>query len=160
MCVPASVHHVPILMSIVDVVCELDLSVLDVEVDEPQTLSIATKRGASVAWEQEQYKRANTNMEATPFQSVPKSTPVKAVPECLKNRAPPPPKGTPSQQEATWLGPPHDPPPGLAEGEPQRWRVGADVNPPWQWNARDRVLIQSMEDYLKKIDFSTLRSPS
>ena len=30
----------------------------------------------------EQRKRANVSMEAAPFQSVPKRTPVKAVPEC------------------------------------------------------------------------------
>ena len=28
------------------------------------------------------------------------------------------------------------PEPILAEAEPQRWHIGADVNPPWQWNAR------------------------
>ena len=49
----------------------------------------------------------------------------------------------------TWLGPP----PELVEEEPlpQQWQIGADVNPPWQWNARERVLIVSMECYLKRL---------
>ena len=24
------------------------------------------------------------------------------------------------------------------------------MNPPWQWNARERVVIESMEDYLQR----------
>ena len=45
-CVLASVL---ILISLVDMVCDLDLSVADFEVDEPQTLSVHKKGGASVS---------------------------------------------------------------------------------------------------------------
>ena len=69
---------------------------------EPQTLSFSIKLGASVALLCEQYKKTKASMEAAPFQSVPKRTPVKAVPGCLRNRAPPRSKGTPLQQAATW----------------------------------------------------------
>ena len=65
---------------------------------------------------------------------------MKAVFECFRNKAPPPPKGTPLQQTATWLGPPSNPP------------LGADANPPWQWCARERALIQAVEDYLERIE--------
>ena len=93
-------------------------------------------------------KRARTSMEARPVKSAPKRSPVNAVLLCLKNRAPLPPKGTPSQQKATWLGPPSDPPPEFAEAESQSWHISAGVNPPWQWCARERVLIQSIENYV------------
>ena len=49
---------VPILISLVDMVCGLDLSVSDFEVDEWQTLTVSNMRGASVALEREQPKRA------------------------------------------------------------------------------------------------------
>ena len=45
--------------------------------------------------------------------------------------------------------PPADQPPDLEEAEPHRWLVGADVST-WQRNARERVLIKSMENYSKK----------
>ena len=68
-CFPASVPSVPVLISHVDMVCELDLlSVSDFEVDEPQTLSVSSIRGPSVALEREQHKRAKGSMETTPVQ--------------------------------------------------------------------------------------------
>ena len=58
-CVPACVPSVPILFSLVDMVCVLDrLSVSDFEVARPQILSAYRKRGNSVALEREQHKRA------------------------------------------------------------------------------------------------------
>ena len=86
----------------------------------------------------------------TPVKSAPKRTTVKAVPECLRNRAPPPPKGTPLQQTATCHVPPSDPPPESAEAQLQRWHIDADVNLPGYWCARERVPIQSLEDYVKR----------
>ena len=117
------------------------------------------------------------SVEATPVTSAPKRTPVEGVLECLRNRAPNGPstllslpsllpffpKGTPLQHTATWPGPPSDPPPEFTEAEPQRWHIGADANPPWQWCARERVLIKSMEDYLERsvcVFFLTLRLPN
>ena len=45
--------------------------------------------------------------------------------------------------------PPSDPPPEVVEA-PHRWPVGADVHPTWQRNARERVLIKSMENCSKQ----------
>ena len=69
-------------------------------------------------------------MEATSVKSASNRTPVEAVQECLRTGAPQPPKGTPLEQKAVGLGPPSDPPPDFSEAEPQRWHIGADVNPP------------------------------
>ena len=55
----ASVLSVPSLISLVDMVCDLDPWVSHFEVDEPQTLSVFEKRGASVSLEHEQRKKAN-----------------------------------------------------------------------------------------------------
>ena len=67
----------------------------------------------------------------------------KAVPEFLRNRAPPPPTGTPLQQKTAWLWP--------AVGSvrhlnslkktlpSQRGHIEIHVNPPWQWNVREHV---------------------
>ena len=30
-----------------------------------------------------------------------------------------------------------------------RWQIGVDVSQPWQWNARERVLVESMVNHLK-----------
>ena len=56
------------------------------------------------------------------------------------------------QQRSTWPGPPSAPPPELLEEEPQRWQIGVDVDLPWHWNARERVLIESMENCLRRND--------
>ena len=76
------------------------------------------KRGASEASESE---RTKASMEAAPSQSVPKRTQVKAVPECLRKRAPPPPKrNVILQQRATKLGPPSDPAPEVERNTMER----------------------------------------
>ena len=103
-CVLVSVFLVSDLFSLVNVVCDVDFSVSDCEIEQ-QTFSLSSKRDVGVALECEQYKNTKAGMEAAPFQSVPKRTPVKAVPECLRNRAPPPPKGTLLKQKTTWSGP-------------------------------------------------------
>ena len=48
--------------------------------------------------------------EAVRNRSAPQRTLFKAAPESMRSRAPPPSKGTPLQQTATWPGPPVDPP--------------------------------------------------
>ena len=58
--VSTSVPCVPILIFLVDMVCGLDLSVSDIEVDESQTPTVSKMRGASVALEREQPKRARS----------------------------------------------------------------------------------------------------
>ena len=60
-----------LLISLVDMVCELDLlSVSDFESDGPQTLWVSRKCGTSVAPEGEQHMRANASMETTPVKSM------------------------------------------------------------------------------------------
>ena len=83
---------------------DLDLSVSHIEVDESQTLSVSKRRGASFTLEHEQHKKANTSMETAPVLSISalKRTPVKAVPEGLRNVAAHPPEGTPLQEKPTW----------------------------------------------------------
>ena len=56
--VSTSVPCVPILISLVDMVCGLDLSVSDIEVDGSQTPTVSKMRGASFVLEREQPKRA------------------------------------------------------------------------------------------------------
>ena len=73
-CVLASVPSVLVVISLVNVVCEVDLpsvSVSDCEIVEPQTLSFCRKRGASVALECEQYKKTKAGVEASPFRGDP-----------------------------------------------------------------------------------------
>ena len=91
--------------------CELYHSVPDFEVDEPQTRLPNSVAPVSVTLEHEQHKQAKASIEATPVQSmsVPKRTPVKAVPECVRNRASTSPEGMPLQEMPTWLGPPSAP---------------------------------------------------
>ena len=119
LCVPASVLIMTDVFSLVNVVCEVDLpsvSVSHCEIVESKIFSsFSRKRDASVSLECEQRKKTKAGMEAAPFQSVPKRTPVNAVPECLRDRAPPPPKGTLLQQRATWPLPPSDPMPDVGE---------------------------------------------
>ena len=104
----------------------------------------------------EQHKMAKASMETTPVQSlsVPKRTPLKAVPETVRNMAPPALGGTPPQKRQTWPGPPSD--------HHLRWRDTPrsdhtfhsiresdrvfDANP--SWNPKERVIIRGMEDYL------------
>ena len=65
----------------------------------------------------------------------------KAVPECLRSRAPPPSEGTLLQQTATWPGPPADPPTGVGEMEVKGQRREAApaarrrTTRPAQWSA-------------------------
>ena len=97
-----------------------------------QTLSFSDKRGGTLLRTHSQ--KARMSVEATPVKSAPRRTPLEAVPGCLRNKAPPGPTGTPLQPEA----------------EPLRWHVGADAISPWQGCARERALIQAMEDDLIK----------
>ena len=100
----ASVTCVVTLTSLVDMMCGLDLSVSDLAVDESQTLSVfQKKRGTRATVECEQRNKAKTSMERPPVKAVPgavrdrptpQSAPHKAVPECVRNRAPLPPEGT------------------------------------------------------------------
>ena len=55
-----SVPSDPFLISLVDMVSGLGLSVSDFEVDEWQTLTVSKMRGASVALERKQPKRAKS----------------------------------------------------------------------------------------------------
>ena len=66
---------------------------------------------------------------------------VKAVPECMRSKAPPPPEKTLMQQTATWPDPPKDQPAEVEEMEVE------DANPPW--NARERAFIAKMERYFE-----------
>ena len=117
-----------------------------------QTFSFSEKCGATGTLLSERFRRARMGTEAAPVKSTPKRTPVKAVPECLRNKAPPPPQGgaTATNSDVAW------PAVGSATGtrlknnaKPQHWHIGAGVQPPWQWNGRERVLTEPMEDYLK-----------
>ena len=76
--------------------------------------------------------------EAVRNRPMPQSTPVTAVSERARSRAPPPPGGTPPQRTATWPSPQTGPP---ADG-------GGRREPPW--NASGRTLIINMESYLQK----------
>ena len=58
-----------------------------------QTLSFFEKRSASGTLVCDQSKKATMNVEEP--KTMPKRTPFKAVPECVRNRAPPAPEGTP-----------------------------------------------------------------
>ena len=49
-CVCACVHHLAILISLLDGVCQMDLSVSDFDVNEPQTASFCTNRGSMLLW--------------------------------------------------------------------------------------------------------------
>ena len=74
-----------------------------------------------------------------------------AVPECLRNRAPPPPKrnAITTKDDVAWprCWIRHQ---SLWKNDPNVGRrIEVEVHPPWQWNARERVLIESMEAYLK-----------
>ena len=81
--------------------------------------------GSFLLCEQSKNKKARVNIEGPPVKAVPEptrrrptpqSSTFKAVPECMRCRAPPPPEGTPLQPRPTWPGPPKDP------------RTG------WRWN--------------------------
>ena len=85
--------------------------------------------------------------ECGSVKTVSKRTSVMAVLECLTSTTA---KRDATAAKTTWPGPPVDPPPEFAEREPQRGHIGADVNSPLQWNARERVLSESMEDVLRE----------
>ena len=101
------------LVSLLNLKCEVDLSSVSFS-DCEIVVSFSRKRGASFVLECAYSTRERMQ--------VPKRTSVKALPECLKNRAPPPSRVTPVQRKTTWHRSPSDPPPEeLAEEEPQRW---------------------------------------
>ena len=50
----------------------------------------------------------------------------------VRNRAPPPPQGTPLQERPTWLGPPSAPPPEKEEEDQQRRQD--------RWDRRERAM--------------------
>ena len=97
MCVPASVPSVLVQISLVNLVSEVGLSSLSVSecgMVEPQTFFFQTARRQRCAGERAvQANESKHGGSARPV-CAPKK-PVKAVHECLKNRAPPPPNGTP-----------------------------------------------------------------
>ena len=134
----ASVPSVLIPNSFVDLVCDWDLSVSHIEVSESQTLSEKKKRHS----ENEQRKKRKPSRERQPFKAVPgqvrnrptpQSAPYKSVRECVSNRAPPPPEGTPLQERPTWLGPP------LSKAERNRTMslmlITPDITDPPHWTA-------------------------
>ena len=107
------------IFSVSSSVCRLNLSL-------SQTLSSSEKRGASGTLFSKHFKRATRSMEGPPVKAVrkairsrptPQSALFKAVPESVRNRAPPSPGGTPLQQTATWPSPPSVPPPEVDEME-------------------------------------------
>ena len=87
------------------------------------------------------------HQEAVRNRPTSQSAPCKVVLECVRNRSPPPPEGTPLQEWPTGLGQPSDPPPEVDEmgmEDQQRPQAGVDGNPPWR--ARERTLIKAMEN--------------
>ena len=138
-CVFASVLPVTDPFSLVNVVCDEVVSGLDCEFVEPQTILLSRKREASVAFECEtKMKPESVRRGPTPQNSLFS----KAVPECMRSKAPLPREGTLMQQTATWPDPPKDPPAEVEEME-----VEEDANFPW--NARERRLIAKMERYFE-----------
>ena len=104
LCLPASPPVVLVVIvpfSDANVDCEVVFSDSGCEFVEPQTLSPLRKREASVALERE----TEMNIEGSPVRKrpTPQSSPLKAVPECMRSRAPPPQEGTPLRQTATFL---------------------------------------------------------
>ena len=87
----------------------------DCESVEPQTFSLSRKRETRVALECETAMHFEGPLvkavpESVRISPTPQSAPVKAAPESLRSRTPPPPEGTPLQQTTPWPGPPVDPP--------------------------------------------------
>ena len=70
-CVPASVPTVVDLLSLVNMVPDVVVSVPDCEVMKPQTFSLSRKRDAGVALERE----TKMNIEGRPVNAVPRPTP-------------------------------------------------------------------------------------
>ena len=52
-----------------------------------------------------------------------------SVLEGARNGSPSEPGGAPPQERQTWSGPQSAPPLDLEDEEPQRWKIGVDVNP-------------------------------
>ena len=123
----------------------------DREIVEPHRFSFSRKCGASVALECERYKKTKARMEAASFLIVPKRTPAKAVPECLRGQSSTVAKRNPFEAKTTWPGP-------LEVGETSRSvhafhsenesDRGFDAN--HARNPREHVFIREMEDYLTR----------
>ena len=119
------------------------------EVDESQTLSVSKKRCDSVTLEHEQRNKAKVDMETTLVQSVAKRTPVKSSSRICKEWS-----STSARRSVTATktrrGLPRCRLRHLNSQERNtRWQIGVDVSQPWQWNARERVLVESMVNHLK-----------
>ena len=115
---------VGVLVCVFDLTASLDLASDIFPVPSPisqlnccasKTLSSSEKRSCSG-----QSKRARTSVERPQVKAVPEavrnrpmpqSAPFKAVLECVRSRAPPPPEGTPLRERPTWPVPPSAPPP-------------------------------------------------
>ena len=113
----------------------------------PFSVSKKKKRGTRATVEYEQRNKAKTSMERPP---------VKAVPECVRNRAPPPPEVTQLQERPTWHDPPSDPPPEVG-GTPRSDHTfhrtkesDREFDANHSWNPRERVIIRGMEDFYER----------
>ena len=79
---------VPNLISLVEVVCELDpLLVSDFQCDGPQKLRFPESVAPVLHWSASSTRERRASMETTPVQSmpVPNKTPLKAVLDCVGN---------------------------------------------------------------------------
>ena len=163
MCVLASVASVLTLTSLVDMVCGLDLSVSDLEVDESKTLSISQitwHQGHSGirAAQQSENKHGKTTSQSCARgcqgqTHAAKCALYKAVPECVRNRGPPPPEVTQLQERPTWYDPPSDPLPevGGTQRSDHTFHTISESDREFganhTWNPRERVTIRGMEDH-------------
>ena len=154
----ASVPSVLVLILLVNILCEVGLpsfsvSVPDCDIVESQPLLFPEIVAPALRWSVN--KKTKASMEAAPFQSVRKRAPAKALPECLRNRAPPPPQGTPLQQKSDVAWPAVGP---AARGGRKKLRssrpstvqkkTDSKFDGNHAWNPRERVIIRVMEDYL------------
>ena len=104
----------------------------------------------------EQYKRTKVSMQVPPVKAVrmPRRTLVEAMPEHVKNRAPPAPEGAPPQGRQSWPGPLFTAAcwKGMqrtSRSEQELYqRDEFDVSR--SWNARQRVIIRVMASYVEK----------
>ena len=142
------------LCSTVNVVCEVVLCVSDRELVESQKPFLSRKREASVALEHE----TGMDIERTPVKAVPEAvrnrptqqrSPCTAVPECMHGTAPRPSEGTPLQIRPIWRDPLEEP---SAEAEAVEVE---DYDPPW--TAPERVALDNTAKSASiKVDVSEL----